>query len=113
METVTKKRLFSKKAFVSTAMFFSFLFLPFSGIMNHQLQFEALSRERHLWMSIHNMAAVLFVIFSLLHIIYNWRAFTAHIRNAATKVIRKETLIAIIVVCGVIGLFASHVLHVG
>ena len=73
MEQDVKKKPFNKRAFISIAMFLSGLCLPFSGIMNHNLQFEQLTVERQFWMSVHNTAAILFVIFAILHISYNWR----------------------------------------
>lgn len=43
MDQTIKTKRFSKRAFISTAMFISGLILPFSGLMNHNLQFEKLT----------------------------------------------------------------------
>ncbi|NTW32590.1 MAG: DUF4405 domain-containing protein [Bacteroidetes bacterium] len=112
MEKDIKKKPFNKRAFISIAMFTSGLCLPFSGIMNHNLQFETLSVERHFWMSVHNMAAVLFVIFAILHISYNWRALMSYAKKAKEIFISKESLAAIALVIVIVGLFASHTYHV-
>jgi uncharacterized membrane protein YdcZ (DUF606 family) len=71
MEQELKKKPFNKRAFISIAMFLAGICLPISGIMNHRLQFEPLTVERHFWMSVHNMAGILFVIFVILHLSYN------------------------------------------
>ena len=112
MKEDIKKKSFNKRAFISIAMFASGLCLPFSGIMNHNIQFEPLSVERHFWMSVHNMAALLFVIFAILHISYNWRALMNYAKKAKEMFISKESLAAIALVIVIVGLFASHAYHV-
>jgi len=112
MEQEFKKKSFNKRAFISIATLMSGLCLPFSGIMNHQLQFERLSMERHFWMTFHNISAILFVIFAIIHISYNWRALINYSRKAKEMFISKEALAAFALVVVIVGLFASHVLHV-
>ena len=53
-----EKQAFNRRAFVSYGMVTSLLFLPISGIMNHELQTDPLTAARHLWMAIHNMTAI-------------------------------------------------------
>ena len=111
MEQEAKKKSFNKRAFISTAMFLSGLCLPFSGIRNHNLQFE-FSVERHFWMSVHNMAAILFVIFAIFHILYNWKALMNYIKKTKEMFVSKEAVTAIALVIVIVGLFASHAFHV-
>ncbi len=113
MEQVIKKKPFNKRAFISTALFASGLMLPFSGFMNHSLQFDTLTPERHFWMSAHDIAGMLFVIFAILHISYNWRALLNYAKKAKDKFISKETLTAIALVIIVVGLISSHAFHIG
>ena len=47
IKQVTKKKPFSKRAFIATALLVSVLSLPFAGFMNHNLQFDKLNLERH------------------------------------------------------------------
>lgn len=110
-QNLTKKS-FNKRAFISIAMFFSGLCLPFSGFMNHKLQFEHLTVQRHFWMTIHNVAAILFIIFAILHISYNWRVLINYLKKVKETFISKEAIVAITLVIVVIGLFASHAFHV-
>jgi hypothetical protein len=112
METKKKKKTFNKRSFISIAMIFSGLILPFSGMANHKHQFEMLTIERHFWMTVHNTAAILFVIFAILHISYNWRILINYIKKTKETFISKETLTALALVIGIVGLFASHVFHV-
>jgi len=110
-ENVIKKS-FNKKAFTSTALLTSGLFLPFSGLMIHILQFEKLTLEGHFWMSVHDISGILFVIFSILHISYNWKALISYAKKAKDVFISKEALIAIILVIIIIGLISSHAFHI-
>jgi NAD-dependent dihydropyrimidine dehydrogenase PreA subunit len=103
---------FNKRAFVSVVMFASGLALPFSGYMNHSLQFDLLSTGRHFWMSVHNASALLFAIFAVLHIIYNRRALVNHIKRIKSISIKKEALLAFALVIFVVGLISLHALHV-
>jgi len=112
MEQNVKKKPFNKHSFISIAMVFSVLILSFSGMANHKHQFEQLTLERHFWMTIHNTAAVLFVIFAILHVSYNWRVFINYVKKTKKTFISKEALTAIALVVVIVGLVASHVFHV-
>ena len=102
----------NKRAIISTALFTPGLFLPISGLMNHVLQFEGLTIARHFWMSVHDISGILFVIFSILHISYNWRALVNYVKKVKDIIISKEALIAIILVFLIVGLFSSHTFHI-
>jgi hypothetical protein len=110
MEIEVKKK-FNKRAFTAVVIFISGLILPISGIMNHKLQFDTLTTQRHFWMSVHNIAAFLFVIFAVIHVSYNWRSLINHIRNLKSHIISKEAIFAILFVIIIVGLFSTHVLH--
>jgi len=112
METDTKKKSFNKRAFISTAMLLSGLILPFSGIMNHNLQFDKLDVERHFWMTAHNTASILFVIFSILHISLNWKILINYVKKAKETFISKEVMTAVILIIIFVGLISSHAFHV-
>lgn len=112
MNSTTEKKPFNWRAFSSIAMFLSVLGLPYSGIMNHNLQFEQFFSERHFWMSIHNMSAILFMIFAIIHITLNWRALIHYMHKVKGAVISREALTAIAVVFFIVALFSSHALHV-
>lgn len=106
------KKPFNKRAFVSISMFSSGMILPFSGIMNHRLQLETLSSQRHFWMAVHNMSATLFCIFAVWHVFYNWKALMNHIRQLKGISISKEAIYAMLLVFVVVGFYSSHAFHV-
>jgi hypothetical protein len=103
---------FNKRALISTALFTSGIILPISGLMNHVLQFEGLTIARHFWMSVHDISGILFAIFSILHISYNWRTLVNYLKKVKDSIISKEALIAIILVFLIVGLFSSHTFHI-
>lgn len=111
MEQITKRKSFNKRAFISTALFISGIILPFSGLMNHILQFETKTLDRHFWMSVHDIAGILFLIFAILHISFNWKLLKGYAKKAKEMFISKEVLTAIAVVIVIVGLFSSHVFH--
>jgi len=112
MEQDTKKKPFNRRAFISTALFVSGLCLPFTGFMNHYFQFYKLTLERHFWMSAHDIAGILFVIFSILHISYNWRTLIGYAKKAKEIFISKEALTAIFFVIMIVSLISSHAFHI-
>ncbi len=112
MNSNTQKKPFNKRAFISTALFISGLGLPFSGIINHELQLEPLNQARHFWMSVHNASAVLFTIFAILHISLNWRPLMNYLKNIKGIAISKEALIAMTLVIFIVGMFSLHAFHV-
>jgi uncharacterized iron-regulated membrane protein len=111
MPQENKTKPFNKRAFISTALFVSGLSLPISGFMNHYFQFDMLTLERHFWMSAHDVAGILFVLFSFLHISYNWKALMNYAKKAQEMFISKETLTAIAFVLVIVGLVSSHAFH--
>ena len=106
------KKTFNRRAFISIALLFSGLLLPVSGIMNHNLQLAHMTQERHFWMSVHNMSAFLFTIFSVFHIIMHRRVLMQNIASMKKIALRKEGLVALAMVAIIVGLFSSHALMV-
>jgi hypothetical protein len=106
------QKAFNRRAFVSSAMFISFLFLPVSGIMNHELQSEELTIQRHFWMAAHNMSALLFTIFAFFHIRYNWKPLLNHIHKIKGAFLSREALAALLLVAGILFLFSTHAFRV-
>lgn len=110
MQTKDKKA-FNKRAFISVGMLISGFILPFSGFLNHVLQFEFLTLERHFWMTVHNTSAILFIVFALFHLSYNWRVFWTYLNNKKTLLLKRESVFAMIFVIALVGLFSLHVFH--
>ncbi len=112
MEQTTR---FHARAFVTLAMLFSGLGLPLTGFANHIHQFESINTVRHAWMAAHNSLGLLFVVFSVWHVVLNRRVLFSHIRGGAAclPVLNREALAAIALVAVVLFLFVGHAFHVG
>jgi len=106
MNQIVSKKPFNKRAFISTALFVSGLCLPITGYMNHSLQFDGLTLDRHFWMAAHDVAAILFLVLGILHISYNWKALLHYAKKAKEKFITKEALTAIAFVVIIVGLIS-------
>jgi hypothetical protein len=113
MEKTTRK--FNIRAFVALMIAFSGLGLPITGIANHVYGFSGLTVERHAWMSAHNILGLLFVIFSVWHIILNRRALLNYISGVAASLpsVSREAAIAGAVVTLVLLVSVGHAFHVG
>jgi len=107
----TPIKKFNKRAFITLAMFMSGLMLPFSGLMNHRLQFDDLTVARHFWMTVHNVSAILIIVFVILHISYNWRFLIKYSKCVGIMIISKEAIIAVLMVLIIVGIFSMHALH--
>ncbi len=108
-------RVFKHRAFVTIVMVFSGLALPVTGIANHFYGFAPLSVERHAWMSAHNALGLLFVVFTVCHVVLNRRALWSHVRRAADHVptVSREAILAGSVVIVMLVLFVGHAFHAG
>ena len=109
----TKK--LNPRAFAALMIGLSGLGLPVTGLVTHVYAFSPLSVARHAWMSAHNALGVLFVAFSIWHIVLNRRALLNHVRSAASQIpaIRRELVVAAAVVTLTLLLSVGHALHAG
>ena len=112
MDTSIEKKKFNKRAFLSILLLISGSILPVSGIMNHELQFETMTPARHFWMSVHNMAALIFLLSAIMHVSMNWRSLLHYIKKSGGALLSREALAAIVVVTGIVSLFAQHAFHI-
>jgi hypothetical protein len=108
MIAMVEKKTFSRRAFVSISLLASGLVLPVSGLIIHKLGFQELTVARHFWMSVHNMAGFLFTFFAICHVVINRRALGNYLKKRPKPLFSREAAVALAMVIGVIGLFASH-----
>ena len=110
-----QKTLLNKRSLNVFVMLFSFLLLPFSGILIHDTHgISERALLRHFAMSVHNLAAIIFLISCIIHIIFNRNTILKYLSAKTDEYLklRKEFLIAFIIVFGIVGLFTIHVFHV-
>lgn len=68
------------RTFVALMIGFCGIGLPVTGVVNHLNEFSPVSVEGHAWHSSHNVLGVLFVVFSIWHIVLNRRPLWNYIR---------------------------------
>ncbi len=106
---------FNLRAFVSLMIAATGLGLPVTGVFNHVYGFAPLTLERHAWMSAHNVLGVLFVGFSVWHVVLNRRALWRHLSSTAARLpaLSREALVAGAIVAAAVAAVVGHALHAG
>jgi len=86
----------NKRALVVFFMLFSAAILPFSGLMLQEASFHASTRPLFIAMALHNVAAIVFTIATMIHIKYNWKPIVNYIRDKKNHLVRypKEMALA-------------------
>jgi hypothetical protein len=107
------KKKFNTRAFISTGLLFSFIGLPFSGYMNHIIGFDSITVQRHLWMSVHNVLGLLFLVFAVCHIIINHKTVISSVKKVSDTILSKEAVYAASIILFFLTLFVLHAVHFG
>ena len=104
-----KKRL-NVRAFVAIGIGLCGIGLPVTGLVNHFRELSPATVEGHAWHSSHNVLGVLFVIFSIWHIVLNRRPMWDYLRSKTSRVlsISRELVLAWVVVVSVLLMFVAH-----
>jgi len=91
------KKSFNTRSFLSIGTFLFFIVLAISGIALHITDHRPYSFFKVFSMVAHNISAVGFLIFSIGHILKNWKAIKSYMSGSAKKMVNREMLINIIV----------------
>ncbi|MBA4320334.1 MAG: hypothetical protein C0412_18205 [Flavobacterium sp.] len=112
---VLEKSSLNKRSLNVLIMFFSFLLLPFSGVVIHSTH-EVAERDslRHFAMSVHNLSAIIFLCACMLHLVANRKSLAKYLSAKTTEYsgFKRESVLALIIVLGIVGLFSIHAFHV-
>ena len=91
------KREIKSRPFLSIGTFLFFLVLVISGIALHKMNHHTTySFVFIFYKTLHTISAMVFLIFSALHIWKNWKAITSYMSGTAKKSVSKEMFIVII-----------------
>jgi len=107
---------FNTKTFISFTTFLSFIILFLSAIciyvspsggISREINWKLLSLSREAWRGMHITFSIVFFVFIIFHLIYNWKVLLAYLKNKLTKklVIKKEFSIALLIV-GILLIFS-------
>jgi len=86
----------------------SFLVLPFSGFVLHEVAMSSDIRGMHFAMTVHNTAAVIFIISMTMHLAHNRRHLGNYLRKNGKEIVVSITAVALVIALG-----ALHVFHAG
>jgi len=104
-----KKRL-SIRAFVAIGIGLCGIGLPVTGLVNHFREFSPVTVEGHAWHSSHNVLGVLFVLFTIWHVVLNRRPLWNYLRSKTSRVpsISRELALACFIVASALFVFVAH-----
>lgn len=93
----------------------SFIFLPSFGLALHLSSNTPFQPVRHLLMTFHNLASIIFMISLILHLVLNWRPLWNYLKMTVKKVgmYRKELIVATVLLAIPLGLGILHVFELG
>ncbi|MDU1892549.1 MAG: hypothetical protein E6767_17830 [Dysgonomonas sp.] len=104
-----KKQIFNQRKFVSIGLFFMLLTLVTTGILIQIFETFEEGFPIHLFIGIHVLAGIIFIILSILHIVKNWKSFKSYIKTkniAISKEAIAGFILTLIVV--LIGFLLEH-----
>ncbi len=112
IEQPGRRRGLSARALASLALFCAGAWLVPSGIVLHFASHDGATMWSHLFMSIHNTASLVFVVGGTTHVILNWKTLTYYVKARVGDYARfkRELLIAVLGVSGLVSLVALHAL---
>ncbi|PKN19503.1 MAG: hypothetical protein CVU71_08345 [Deltaproteobacteria bacterium HGW-Deltaproteobacteria-6] len=113
-DKVAQRTGISTRALASMALFCAGVWLVPSGIALHVASHDGATMWRHLFMTMHNTAALLFLIAAVVHVVMNRKVLTHYVNAKIGEYMRfkRELLIAVLGVSGFVFLLASHALHI-
>ena len=106
---------FNTRVLLALVMIGSFMFLPFVGLVLHLSSNAPFQPMRHLLMTVHNLAGIIFVLSLIFHLWLNRRPLLNYLKMALGKVglYRKELVVAALLLVIPLGLGILHVFELG
>ncbi len=103
----------SARALTSLSLACAGAWLAPSGVALHFAVDSENASIAHLFMSLHNTAAVVFLLVGAVHVWLNRRAMVQYVRSklAGAVRVRRELILAVVGVSGLVWLVAAHSLH--
>lgn len=113
-EKVVRRDTLNARALASLALFCAGVWLVPSGIALHVVSHDGFTTWSHLFMSMHNAASLFFVAAAIVHVTLNWKVMIHYVRARVGEYLRfkRELVIAVLGVSGLVLFAASHALFV-
>ena len=100
----TTKRKFKTKSFATFTVAWVFLILTFSGVILYftpsgrianWTSWTLLGLLKEEWQGLHNLFAILFILFIILHLFFNWKVLMSYFKSKAVEGIRLKRELAL------------------
>ena len=103
------------RAVSSLFMFFSFLLLIPSGILLHTFSSGQFESHRHVFMTVHNVSALVFVISGSVHLFRNRKAVRSYIvaKSAEYRALSRELILVTLIFTALLVLALLHIAIIG
>ena len=86
------KKSFNGRSFISLGLFSFLISLIMSGVMIQVTEEQPISISKVYFKVLHNITAIGFILFSVIHIVKNWRAMKEYMKKSSV-IISKEMII--------------------
>lgn len=102
------------RPFISIATFATFLCLAVSGVVLQTTDHQPYTPAKVFFIVLHNISAIFFLMFTILHILKNWKAIKTYIKGKNTRKISREfivgciLLLIILIVCWLKTVYILH-----
>lgn len=73
------KKKTNKRSIISIGLLISLIMIPITAILAHATHIT--ETTSHLWLHVHVLFGILFTVFGIFHIVYNWRALKYYIKS--------------------------------
>jgi hypothetical protein len=103
------------RAVSSLFMFFSFLLLIPSGILLHVFSSDQFESHRHVFMTVHNVCALVFVVSGSVHLFRNRKAVRSymHAKSAEYRAFSRELILVTLIFTALLTLALLHIAIIG
>jgi len=108
---MSQKKPFNYRAFISVGLFFTLVILFVTAVLIQFFEHDEDSLEMHISVSCHALAGILFIIFNVLHLRFNWLSFKLYL-NSEKVSINKEAIFAVlsVILAIVFGTFVVYLI---
>jgi hypothetical protein len=103
------------RAISSLFMFFAFLLLIPSGILLHIFSSDQFEVQRHVFMTIHNICAIIFVVSGLFHLVRYRKTVWSYMRAKTSeyRALSRELILVALIFASLLGLGLLHIVILG
>ena len=92
---ISQKKSFDMRKFVSVGLFFTLTSLVITGILIQTFELFENEFPAHFCTAVHVLTGFVFTVFSIFHIVLNWRSLKRYIKKTDETNISKESVVAL------------------